>query len=42
MIYDQFVWTHLLGTLSSNLLLAGIFLYVAKRIYSNNNYLLAK
>ncbi|MBA3927552.1 ABC transporter permease [Listeria rustica] len=42
MIYDQFVWMHLLGTLASNLILAAIFLYVAKRIYSNNNYLLAK
>ncbi|MBC1473879.1 ABC transporter permease [Listeria grandensis] len=42
MIYDQFVWTHLLATMASNLILAAIFLYAAKRIYSNNNYLLAK
>lgn len=42
MIYDQFVWSHLLATLASNLILASVFLILAKRIYSNNNYLLSK
>ncbi|MBC2288975.1 ABC transporter permease [Listeria welshimeri] len=42
MIYDQFVWSHLLATLTSNLILASVFLILAKRIYSNNNYLLSK
>ncbi|MBC2163863.1 ABC transporter permease [Listeria booriae] len=42
MIYDQFIWTHLLATIGSNLVLALIFLYLANRMYSNNDYLLAK